>query len=109
MDAKLRMRLERLEEQHAKLCPIVDKVRELEANEKPLFSKLFLAADGKSVAEREAQAYASQDWIDFAQALAHAKSEFINEMRWFEIRQKAYDAEHLTLKTEVPVIKRQGA
>lgn len=108
MDSKLRARLEKLEEQHHVLCPIVEMLKELEANEKPLFSKLFLQTKG-TVAEREAMVYASEDWVNFSRGLNDVKAQFINEQRWFEIRQKAYDAEHLTLKTEVPVIRRQGA
>ncbi len=108
MDSNLRKRLDRLEEQHEKLIPIIQRLKELEHAEKPLWAKLYLGTKG-TVAEREAQVYASDDWINFSKALHDAKSDFINEMRFFEIRQKAYDAEHLSLKVEVPVIKRQGA
>ncbi len=107
LDSNLRERLNRLEEQHEKLVPIIALLKELEGNEKTLWAKLYLQTSG-TVAEREARVYSSDDWINFSKALQSAKSDFINEMRFFEIRQKAYDAEHLSLKVETPVIKRQA-
>lgn len=71
-----------------------------------LAAQLFLKADGKNVAEKEAQVYASQDWIDFSRGLAEAQSKYNHERRRYELRIKAYDAEHLTMKVEAPVIKR---
>ncbi len=108
MDSNLRERLNRLEEQHEKLAPIIVLLKQLEGEEKSLWGKLYLQVDG-TVAEREAKVYSSVDWINFSKVLQAVKSDFINEMRFFEIRQKAYDAEHLSLKVETPVIKRQGA
>lgn len=109
MDRRLEERLEKLSDQIDKLRKVEAVFLELEATKKPLYSQLFLKADGKSVADREAFAYSSDDWRDFAAGLVEAESAFNHERRRYELQLKAYDAEHLTLKTETPIIKRQGA
>jgi hypothetical protein len=109
MDDRLYKRLEKIEQSIDELRDVEKRFLALEANRKPLYSQLFLKAEGKNIAEREAEAYNSKDWRDFAAALVDAESDFNHERRMYELRLKAYDAEHLTLKTEVPVIKRQGA
>lgn len=109
MDDRLRKRLEKLEAQIDKLREAEAKFLALDAHKRPLYSKLFLGAEGKNVAEREAQAYNSKEWRDFSAGHVEAESEYLYERRRYELQLKAYDAEHLTLKTESPVIKRQGA
>lgn len=109
MDDRLFKRLEKIEESIDKLRQVETEFLQLEAHKKVLYSQLFLKAKGKNVAEKEAEAYDSQDWRDFADGLVRAESAFNYERRMYELRLKAYDAEHLTLKTETPVIKRQGA
>ena len=109
MDARLQKRLEKLEAQIEKLRGAEAEFLALDAHKKVLASQLFIKAKGSSVAEREAIVYASRDWSDFVAAHVEAESNFNNERRRYELQLKAYDAEHLTLKTEVPVIRRQGA
>lgn len=108
MDDRLYKRLEKIEHSIEKLREVEKTYLDLEATKKPLYSQLFLAAKGKNVAEKEAEAYDSQDWRDFVSGLVEAESAFNYERRMYELRLKAYDAEHLTLKTETPVIKRQA-
>lgn len=107
MDVKLRKRLEKLEEQIDALRAAEKSFLALDAHRKILAAELFLRAEGKSVAEREAVVFSSDDWIAFSNAHVEAESSFNHERRRYELRIKAYDAEHLTLKTETPVIKRQ--
>lgn len=109
MDRRLEERLEKLADQIEKLRDVERVYLELEANKKPLYSQLFLKSEGKNVAEKEANAYDSRDWRGFILGLVEAESAFNHERRRYELQLKAYDAEHLTLKTETPVIKRQGA
>lgn len=104
----------RLEERLEKLADQIDKVREaehaflqLEASRKPLYSQLFLGAEGKNVAEKEAHAYHSKDWRDFAAGLVEAESAFNHERRRYELQLKAFDSEYLTYKIEESVIRRQ--
>lgn len=109
MDDRLFKRLEKIEQSIGEMREVERIFLELEANKKPLFSQLFLKADGKNNAEKEATAYDSRDWRGFIAGLVQAESDFNHARRMYELRLKAYDAEHLTLKTETPVIKRQGA
>lgn len=108
MDARLNERLEKIADQIELMREVEAVFLELEANRKALYSSLFLAADGKNIAEKEASAYDSKEWRDFAKGHAVAESNFNHERRRYELLLKAYDAEHLTLKTEVPVIRRQA-
>lgn len=109
MDPRLHARLEKIETSIGALRIAEKEFLTLEAHKKVLFSRLFLDSQGKNVAEKEALAYVSNNWRDFTKGLVEAESNFNNERRMYELRLKAYDAEHLTLKTEVPAIKRQGA
>jgi hypothetical protein len=109
LDSKLRQRLEKIEQSLISLRVAEKKYLTLEAHRKVLFSQLYLQAQGKNVAEKEANAYATEDWQNFCAGHVEAESDYNHERRRYELQLKAYDAEHLTLKTEVPVIKRQGA
>jgi len=108
MDDRLYKRLEKLEEQIETLRDAEKQFLALDAHKKVLAAQLFLKADGKNVAEREASVYASDDWIVFSKGHVEAESSYNHERRRYELRLKAYDAEHLTLKTEAPAIKRQA-
>ncbi len=108
MDTRLEERLNSLADQIERLRLVEAKFLLLDAHRKPMYSQLYLKADGKNVAEKEANAYHSKDWRDFVAGLVNAESDYNNERRRYELQLKAYDAEHLTLKTEAPVIKRQA-
>jgi hypothetical protein len=104
----------RLDERLISIADQIDELREaeraflnLEAHRKVLAAQLYLKADGKNVAEKEANVYASQDWRDFMKGHVAAETAYNHERRMYELKLKAYDAEHLTLKTETPVIRRQ--
>lgn len=105
----------RLEERLTKVSVQIDKLREtervfltLEANRKVMAAQLYLRAEGKSVAEKEANVYASESWTAFIAGHVEAESAYNHERRRYELMLKAYDAEHLTLKTETPAIRRQA-
>jgi hypothetical protein len=108
MDDRLYVRLEKIEESIETLRKVERAFLMLEANKKVLAAQLYLKAEGKNVAEKEAQAFSTNDWINFSKGLAEAESAFNHERRMYELRLKAYDAEHLTLKTETPAIRRQA-
>ncbi len=109
MDRRLEERLEKLSDQIDRLRKAEHFYLQLEASKKTLYSELFLKVSGKNVAEKEALAYDSKDWRQFVGGLVAAESAFNHERRRYELQLKAYDAEHLTLKTEGSAIKRQGA
>jgi len=108
VDQRLNDRLEKLADQIDILRLAEEAFLELDAHKKVLAAQLFLKAEGRSVAEKEAVVYASQDWINFTLGHVQAESAFNHERRRYELQLKAYDAEHLTLKTETPVIRRQA-
>lgn len=107
MDARLDERLVAIADQIDLLREAEKTFLELDAHKKVLAAQLFLKVEGKNVAEREALVYSSEAWINFSQGLVEAESNFNHERRRYELKMKAYDAEHLTLKTETPVINRQ--
>lgn len=107
MDERLYQRLKKIEMQLEKLRKVEAEYLYLEAHKKVMFSGLYLAAEGKNVAEKEANAYASKDWVTFIEGHAAKEAEYLHERRFYELRLKAYDAEHLTLKTETPAMVRQ--
>ena len=107
-EASLRKRLSDIENHLEVLRAAEEKFLFLDAHKKVLSAQLFLKSEGKSVAEREAIAFASYDWIDFSKGLAEAESKFNHERRMHELLLKKYDAAHLSLKMETPVINRHG-
>lgn len=107
MDSRLAERLEKIADQLDALREAEHLFLSLEANRKVMWAELFLQTQG-TVVERESKTFASDGWKDFMRGHVIAESAFNHERRLYEMLLKAYDAEHLTLKTETPVIRRQG-
>lgn len=108
MDSGLEARLNQLADQIDVLKEAEHTFLQLEGNRKALIASLIMKAPGKSFAEREASAYASESWSNFSTAHAVAENEYNHERRRYELQLKAYDAAHLSLKVDVPVIRRQA-
>lgn len=106
MDPRLHDKLTRWHEQIVTVGKTERDFLLLEANEKPLYSKLFLDAHGKTIAEKEALVYSSSDWLSFSNGLAEAKAATNHEKRVLELKQAAYQAEYLGSKTEDTAISR---
>jgi len=81
---------------------------ELEGNEKVLYSKLFLNAEGKTVADKEAEVYSSEDWIDFQVGKNIAKVDFLKHKRFLDVTQASYQAEYLQCKQDYDSIRKPG-
>lgn len=109
MDDRLKAKLEKWHERIEQVKVAETLCLQLEAHEKPLYSQLLLKADGRTVAEREAQAYASHEWQDFANGLAEARGAYNNARRMLELAQAAFQAEYGTFKIEADAIKRGAA
>ncbi len=107
MDSRLDERLIAIADQVDVLKDVEAVFLELEAHRKVLFAQLYLKTAG-TVAERESTVYASADWINFITGLVSAESELNHARRIYELKLKAYDGEHLSLKTETPAIRRQA-
>jgi len=105
MDEQLEARLEKAHMVSEQLALVDRNHLELEANEKPLWAKLFLETQG-TVAEREARVYVNPDWLNFAKGLAESKSRMNLVKRDWELAMKAFDAAYLTLKIQGETLKR---
>lgn len=106
MDQLLHERLSRWHDQIHALSKSEEQYLLLESNEKPLWSKLFLAAEGKTVAEKEAHAFTHPDWVDFQSGLVAAKVVYHREKRILELKQAAFQSEYLRAKNENDAIQR---
>lgn len=109
MDKSLADRLNDLWKQSDALKKAEETYLTLEANRKPMLAQLTITAPGKSFAEREAQALASQDWRDFMTGHVQAETDFNHQRRKFEIYEKAYLAEHATFKVDDRSMKGKSA
>lgn len=86
------------QEQIEKLRDIELTYFQLDGSEKSQFAALYLNSEGKTVAEREAQAHNSKDWKEFKQGLAKANADYNYEMRYSQVLQKLVDAAYLKEK-----------
>lgn len=106
MDQRLEERLNKwhsqiqVVEQAEKTCLL------LESQEKPMWSKMFLSAPGKTVADREAQAYQSIEWETLQRGLVEARVNYNRERRILELKQAAFQSEYLGAKHESEAIAR---
>lgn len=106
MDARLNDRLTRWHDQITAVEKAERTCLMLEAQEKPMWSKLFLSAQGKTVAEREALAYAHPDWKILQDGLIEARVVYGRERRILELKQAAFQSEYLGAKHESEAIAR---
>lgn len=107
MDDRLLDRLFKINEQIDRLKGLEKTFLTLAAHEKVLYSKLYLNTIGANVEIRKALVYSTQDWINFSLGLADAETNYLESKRRYELSLKAYDAEHLSFKSEISAIKRQ--
>lgn len=79
-----------------------------EAERKHFEACLVKVADGKSHAERLINAQAEIAWLKFQRELAGLETAYEFEKLKYDILDKAYLAEHLSLKIDGSTIGRQG-
>jgi hypothetical protein len=108
MDRSLANRLNELWAQSDQLKDAEREFLTLEANRKPMLAQLTLKAEGKSFAEREAKALASEDWREFMAGHVAAESAMNHAKRKYEILDKAFYATYATMKTDDRSIKKPG-
>lgn len=109
MDQALANRLNELWKQSDALKNAEEVFLRLDAERKPLLAQLTLKAQGKSFAEREAKALASDDWRDFIRAHVEAEARLNFEKRKYEILDRAFYAEYSSMKIDDRAIKKAGA
>ncbi len=107
MDQRLKERLIKIDKQIDVLQGVEEQYLYLKAHKDVLFAELYRATTESGVSAKESQVHSSQEWKDFAYGLAKTEAEYNKQRRIYELKLKAYDAEHLTLKTEHPAVKRQ--
>ncbi len=108
MDPRLQRRINDLEMFLPELEKLENDAGAEEIELKVLEAHLFLAAEG-SVENRKSKVRVHPEWEVKAKRVNSAQTSANNAKRIHETNLKKYDGEHLTLKTETPVIKRQGA
>lgn len=79
------------------------------AEKRNLESRLQKESGGKSQAEREMLAYATQDWLDFEKDLARLEAVYEFQRDKLEVLNKEYQAQYLELKESERSMRRQGA
>lgn len=100
-------RLNALSEQNEQLGAARGKYLLRESERKHFESNLVRAAVGKSHAEKLNAAQASDEWLVFHRDLAKLEALYEFEKLKFEILDKAFLAEHLSLKLDASEMKRQ--
>ena len=78
----------------------------LESEEKSLEARLFLGSLAKTIAERQASAYASEAWNNFKRGLSVAEADRNHQKRVLEHKIKQYEARYLELKLEGEYIRK---
>jgi len=109
MDDRLRKRLESVSRQLEIMYQAEETFLSLDGAYEHHLACLFRDVDPSitAAAAREKAAKATTQYKEFCEALALAKARFHREKHILDLKMKAYDAEHLTMKVEAPIIKRQ--
>lgn len=107
MDERLQQRIFEAELHLPKLEVFELEAGMIDVELKALEAHLFLEAEG-TVDVRKAKVRVNPEWIAQAKKLVTAETRANNAKRVHEINLKKYDGEHLTLKSEAPLIRRQA-
>lgn len=107
MDRSLAERLNDLSVQNEELSKARAAYLLKEAERKHFEALLTKKAEGKSHAERVINAQANKEWLIFHKELAVLEGDFEFQKLRYEILDKAYLAEHLSMKLDGGEIKRQ--
>lgn len=108
MDERLLERLIKINDHIEELKQAEKLYLALSAHEKVLYSKLFLNTRGEgNNEERKAMALVSEDWTNFVMGFVEAEANYLEAKRKYELKIKSFDAQYLTIKNELPALKRQ--
>lgn len=108
MDSLLAKRLNYLNDQNEALKLAEGQYLLHEAKRKTMEAKIFAAAQGSSVKDREAFVHTDHEYIEFMKELAELETKFNFEKRRFDILTNAFYSEHSTFKREVGLIQKEG-
>ena len=106
MDRSLQEHIDKIHKAIEDLSVAEEVFLTLDAHKKTMLAILLLSQEGKSHAEKEAKAYAHDDWVHFSKGLVRAEVDYNKTKRLYECALKAYDGMHLTYKIENQGIQR---
>lgn len=107
MDKELIKRLNNLNKQNDDLAKVRASYLLKEAERKHYEATLVSKAPGKSHAEKVINAQATKEWLMFHVELAALEGAYEFNKLKYDILDKAYLAEHLSLKVDSSTIQRQ--
>lgn len=108
LDRELANRLNNLNAQNEKLTEARGAYLLKEAERKHFEASQIVTADGKSMAEKTVNAQATPEWASFQRELARLETQFEFEKLRYEILDRAFNAEYLSMKMDAGEIKKQG-
>lgn len=108
LDRELAERLNNLAAQNETLAKARGAYLLKEAERKNYEAKLISIAEGKSHAERQANAYATDAWLQFNRELAELENEFEFQKLRYDILDKAFLAEYASYKLDNETMKRSA-
>lgn len=106
MDKSLKDRGVKISRQIDILKPAHEEYLFFKAHEEVMWAKIYLQSNGKNVAEKEAQTYASQEWQDFLKGKIQSEARYYDELRKYELYKMAWQSEYGSLKYDTDAIKR---
>lgn len=107
MDNALRQALENLNQQNEILGKARNEYLLFEAQRKHFEGVLVQGSTGKSMAEKTSYAQSSKEWEAFHSRLARLEAVYEFQKLKYEILDKVFQAEYLSLKLDSSTIKRQ--
>ena len=109
IDRALAERLNNLSAQNDRLTAARGAYLLKEAERKTYEARLIREAEGKSHAEKTVVAQSHEFWRKFHVELAELENAYEFEKLRYDILDKAFTAEYLSMKLDADTIKRQGA
>jgi hypothetical protein len=106
LDRALAERLNNLNTQNALLTEARGAYLLKEAERKHFEASQIAQAEGKSHAEKTVNAQATPEWVSFQRELARLENAYEFEKLRYDILDKAFTAEYLSMKLDAETIKR---
>lgn len=107
MDQELREKLINLDLQNEILREAEAEFLLKDAGRKPMEADQFLTVVTGSIAERQAKAHTTEEYIAYVKDLAEVQAKYLFEKRKYSILENAFYAELNTFKREMGLIDKQ--
>ncbi len=106
MDPILQKHLDKWRGQIDRMAEAEDLLIQLSSYTKSLYGKLFLASCKEKIAEKEAEVYSSDDWINHQKGVVAAQLRFNHEDRLLDFQKKELDCAYLSARHDHDFVKR---